>query len=564
MKLRTKFLSLIVFLVLTGEVLMYGSIRQFAEQLVGDLMIRYGQVISKYDTEKTLAPLFKEIDISKALAADPVLLTWAKDPDNPKLYKAARQVLDKYRWRYLSNKGYYHNNASNTHYDDPYQYTLNPQSKTDEWFFRLVERKEKINVNINPDFHLGVTKVWINVLIEESGEILGKVGTGIDYNELLADLYANSDEMQGVSSVIIDNEQKIKLHRKNGISQKGFSETEYLVSKNLSELIDNPHDLTALQSAMNSVSDSTSVNSIFVKYEGVRQLAVISHIPELDWYEVTFIDMATVLPERKFIPLYMMFGGILLFIVVVIGFMFNRWVTKPLSELEAQTQRLTQSSGSHANIHFGIKTSDELGALMKHFEEMASTIQNSTEELEQKVEERTAVLDRLASIDLLTELFNRRGMENQLSQAVSQAKQTGNSFGILWIDVDFFKEINDSMGHSKGDSALKLIASTINAVTQDSYSASRWGGDEFLVLTKVNCTLELEKLAEQLRGQISKLEISSDDGKRTCNLTVSVGGAIITPDMNLQQALQHADHALYKAKSDGRNSISLWDEHSDD
>ena len=217
MKLRTTFLSLIIVLVVISEALMFASIRQFAEELVGDLMVRYGQIVSKYDTEKTLAPLFKELEIAKELSVDPVVTQWAQNPEDTDRYKKAMQVLEKYRWRFLSksysvvltrNHGYYYNNADNELSKDFYQYTLNPSSDNDEWFYYLIAQGEQVNININPDLRLGVTQIWINVLIEDdNGEILGVVGTGLDYSELLADLFTRTEKVNGLSTVIVDQKQ---------------------------------------------------------------------------------------------------------------------------------------------------------------------------------------------------------------------------------------------------------------------------------------------------------------------------------------------------------------------
>lgn len=568
MKLRTKFLSLIVLLVAVGGLFMYGAVRQLAEELVGDLMVRYGQLVSKYDTEKTLAPLFKEINISREMANDPDLLAWAADPDNPALYTKAKIILEKYRWRFSSksysvmlvaDNGYYHNDEQNQYADNPLQYTLDPNSPDDRWFFRLIEHNKKLDININPDLHLGVTKIWINVQMEQDGKLLGKLGTGLDYNALLGDLYANSEQMQGVSTIIIDQNQLVKFHRKNGVSMKEISEDKYLLSKRLPELIEVPDDLSAIHQSMVKVSNTEGHQALFINFEGIKQLAIVSHIAELDWYEITFIDMKTVLPDSIFISLYLLFCGVLLVFVAAISLMLTRWVIKPLSQFEVSTDKLAQSGGSRVEISFPDKPQDEIGVLMGHFELMAQKIHHATEHLELKVAERTEALDKLVNVDVLTELLNRRGMETQLSSELSRAKRDNINFGILWIDVDDFKGVNDSLGHSKGDQALKLIAQTISSGLRDYDTACRWGGDEFLVLLRSPCDDALYYLAERFRARINDLVVQSDDGALSYMLSVSVGAAVVTPDMTIKQVLTRADEALYRAKSDGRNSVMLWD-----
>ncbi len=569
MKLRTKFLSLIVLLVAVGGLFMYGAVRQLAEELVEDLMVRYGQMVSKYDSEKTLAPLFKEVAISQEMASDPLLLAWAANPRDPMLYAEAKKILEKYRWRYSSksysvmlvaDNGYYHNNEQNQYADNPLQYTLDPDSPDDRWFFNLIEHNKKLNVNINPDLHLGVTKIWINVQMEQDGKILGKLGTGLDYNALLGDLYANSEQMQGVSTIIIDQYQFVKFHRKNGISVRKISEDEYLFSKKLPQLFSIPADLSGIHQAMEQVSNTDDPQALFVNFDGIKQLAIVSHIAELDWYEITFIDMKTVLPDSIFISLYLLFCAVLLVFVGAISLMLTRWVIKPLSQFEASTDKLAQSGGSRVEISFPDKPKDEIGVLMGHFELMAQKIHHATEHLELKVAERTEALDKLVNVDVLTELLNRRGMETQLSSELSRAKRDKINFGILWIDVDDFKGVNDSLGHSKGDQALKLIAQTISSGLRDYDTACRWGGDEFLVLLRGPCDGVLYDLAERFRARINDLVVQSDDGALSYMLSVSVGAAVVSPDMTIKQVLARADDALYRAKSDGRNSVMLWND----
>ena len=153
---------------------------------------------------------------------------------------------------------------------------------------------------------------------------------------------------------------------------------------------------------------------------------------------------------------------------------------------------------------------------------------------------RTEALERLASIDPLTELLNRRGMEKNIQLELNHARREHYQFGLLWLDVDHFKQINDSLGHDKGD------------------EASRWGGDEFLILIRTDSESTLYNLAERLRKEIRKVELTSDDGTLALLLSVSIGGTIVSEFSSIKAALLNADSALYQAKHAGRNQSVIW------
>ena len=112
-------------------------------------------------------------------------------------------------------------------------------------------------------------------------------------------------------------------------------------------------------------------------------------------------------------------------------------------------------------------------------------------------------LDRLSKIDPLTELFNRRGMAERLAAELGRGQREGKALGILWLDIDYFKEINDRHGHALGDQVLKQVAALISATIRSYDVAARWGGDEFLVLVYPTDQQHLDSLGERLRAAIA-------------------------------------------------------------
>ena len=567
MKIQAKFISLLIILVISCEIVVYSTAKRVAEDLVADLLVRYGQIVSKYDTVKTLAPLIQELNKAKALSSETSILRWAENPDDFKLYQEAFNTLEQYRWKFdnnsyfvalAKNKGYYHNNQDNEFGDEPLRFFLEPEEEINQWFYDFISQPDKVHININPNEQLGVIKLWIDVQINQRGEVLGAIGTGVDFSTIMADLYDTA--LNGVDTIFIDSEQVIQLYRESGKTRNDLKENSFFQKKVIGYFIESESDIEYLNSMMMAEQAGESPKPIIIHYNGVRHLVTVSYISELEWYELTLIDMQQILPLSKFLPLYIVMGLSVLVLAIFIALAIQRWIIRPIDELELQTRAISENNPSRQDVGFTKKPNDEMGLLMTHFEAMSKRIQNSTHELEEKVAQRTQALDRLASVDPLTELFNRRGMERQLKEELNRAQRENYEFGLLWLDVDYFKKINDSLGHERGDEALKLIANAISDITRDYDSACRWGGDEFLVLIRTSDEKTLELLAERLRIRVRKLEVSSVDKTVSHLLSISIGGTIVAPGSSIKTALINADRALYKAKSSGRNKTIMWDE----
>lgn len=159
-----------------------------------------------------------------------------------------------------------------------------------------------------------------------------------------------------------------------------------------------------------------------------------------------------------------------------------------------------------------------------------------------------------ANYDLLTDLPNRRLFRDRLDQQTRHSERTGAPFALLFIDLDNFKEVNDSLGHEAGDQLLKHAAKRIHDSVRDEDTVARLSGDEFTVIL-LDIT-DLEQIELLARGIISELAKPFDFGDGTSRVSGSIGIARYpldgaTPD----QLLMHADQAMYRAKKNGRNQI---------
>ena len=139
---------------------------------------------------------------------------------------------------------------------------------------------------------------------------------------------------------------------------------------------------------------------------------------------------------------------------------------------------------------------------------------------------RVLELEKLALLDNLTQLANRHYIERELQVRIEESKRRKIFFGILFIDVDYFKTINDTYGHDVGDSVLRFVAQTFIANSRPFDLYGRWGGDEFIAIIRNVNTDELVELGERLRMLIEHSYIVQD--KKKLQVTISIGATSIS------------------------------------
>ena len=155
---------------------------------------------------------------------------------------------------------------------------------------------------------------------------------------------------------------------------------------------------------------------------------------------------------------------------------------------------------------------------------------------------------QLAYTDELTGLHNRRAMEQHLVQQIAQACRADQTFSLLLLDIDHFKQVNDEHGHLQGDKVLCAVARVLQNSLRSQDIAGRWGGEEFLVLLPNTAAAPALVLAERLRTNVAS----------ACDVTVSIGLHSMhgLPDESADTMLDAADRALYAAKGQGRNCVA--------
>lgn len=183
-------------------------------------------------------------------------------------------------------------------------------------------------------------------------------------------------------------------------------------------------------------------------------------------------------------------------------------------------------------------------------------LNSSVEKLvEAKVSERTSILvaqmseyEQQASTDVLTGLLNRRGGESAITNHIARSKSLSSPLSFLLMDIDHFKNINDNYGHAVGDEIITAVATCLKNNIRASDVATRWGGEEYLVVLQDTDLKGAINTADKLREQITCIDVQH------ATVSVSIGCAELGQD-DFTVVLARADMNLYFAKSKGRNRV---------
>jgi diguanylate cyclase (GGDEF)-like protein/PAS domain S-box-containing protein len=212
---------------------------------------------------------------------------------------------------------------------------------------------------------------------------------------------------------------------------------------------------------------------------------------------------------------------------------------------------LHHKSGSRLPIH--VRTTplmDDTGKIIGGIEVFSDNTAKT------QMAERLAQMEQLALLDTLTSLPNRRYLETQIYSHLEEFRRAGWTFGILFMDIDDFKRVNDRFGHEAGDRVLKMVAGTLAANSRFFDVVGRWGGEEFVAIIHNIDNQILEEIAERFRILVAQSTLTDLD---SLSVTISIGGALTISGDNPESIVRRADENLYRAKKLGKNRVCLGD-----
>ena len=199
-------------------------------------------------------------------------------------------------------------------------------------------------------------------------------------------------------------------------------------------------------------------------------------------------------------------------------------------------------------IWFGRKLSSQSEGMNDYLEQKVQERTESLLDTQKELLEDNTELTRMALTDNLTGLSNRAHMNQVLHKEFSRFERHSQRFGIIMLDIDNFKNINDGFGHDTGDEVLKKLASIIESSIRNSDFVARWGGEEFLICCTTIEEKDLLPIAETIRQLVA-----NTDFKIVKQVTASLGCAAIVKGESTSELIKRSDIALYEAKNNGRN-----------
>ena len=256
--------------------------------------------------------------------------------------------------------------------------------------------------------------------------------------------------------------------------------------------------------------------------------------------------------------------------ILLIAFWLYRTIAVPMRELIQHTIQIAEGNMEVEDINLGNRQ-DEIGMLSKHFNIMNHTIKRQITELNahreileaevlartKELEEANHKLDLISRTDELTGLPNRRDMLRTIENEIGRVARTHKPFCFIFIDIDHFKEVNDTYGHSCGDEVLKSVSHTIRGMLRKYDVIARYGGEEFLTLLPETDLEGASIVAERFRKKIENMTVVY--GNLSIKVTITLGVARFDSALGADKSIQLADKALYEGKETGRNKVVIWD-----
>lgn len=213
-----------------------------------------------------------------------------------------------------------------------------------------------------------------------------------------------------------------------------------------------------------------------------------------------------------------------------------------LNERSYEARRQLQESVNQSN--------SALVATVSQLQQYSLDLKQRTEEKEQALRQ----LEQLATTDSLTGLHNRRYFEDRAAAALARVRRFNDGLAMILLDVDKFKQINDTLGHDCGDAVLRTLAELIRSRTRESDVSARLGGDEFVFLLEQTSAAEATQLAEDLLAKVVTHDFRYQDDPLQVTLSVGVAHYARTPP-SITALYKSADEVLYEAKKRGRNQV---------
>ena len=328
------------------------------------------------------------------------------------------------------------------------------------------------------------------------------------------------------------------------------------------ELISTTTNNQILISYIKNLLDDAKISEnkeLIYKINNVQYIINFSNLDDKIYkYLITIVSLDDVMmPYSKYFNLIIAFTTILFVILLPLIWYFASIIVRPILQLKLESIKVKKRD--YKKLKMVNSRVFEIQELSNAILDMGDSIHEYQNNLEQKVMERTKELEsknieleRLSITDKLTNIYNRIKLDKTILEQLNLAKRYKVEFGIMIIDVDYFKKVNDTYGHQVGDTTLIEVANILKTNIRESDTVGRWGGEEFVIICPHTNLEGIKIVANIIREKIEKHQFPVVGNK-----TASFGITIYQDNDNLETIISRADEALYNAKNNGRNRVEF-------
>jgi diguanylate cyclase (GGDEF)-like protein len=394
----------------------------------------------------------------------------------------------------------------------------------------------------------------MNCVVEENGRVLGIVGTGIDLTHFLRSVVESNQP--GVESLFVNASGAVQASRDESLIDFHSITKDEGSNKTFLQLIDTPEDRATFREMMRrAAAPEGGAEAHFLQLGGRNLLVGAGYLDELDWYNVTIMDVDRIVDRRLFMPIALLIALTMVSAAALVTLLFKRSVIDRLARTENSVRRIEAGDFSQPIADPG---ADEIGRLARALDRMGRVVGSDRAALETAVRVRTEQLELIAYVDQLSGTLNRRGIIEAFAQEQQQLTANSDRLGLLILDIDNFKSINDAHGHVAGDRVIAEVACRLLDVTSDEELCARWGGDEFIVILKRCDASALAMVGEKILDAIRSRPLTLA-GDSLIWIGTSIGAHLVEDSDTLESAASKADAALYAAKRQGRNRMAIYE-----
>ena len=284
---------------------------------------------------------------------------------------------------------------------------------------------------------------------------------------------------------------------------------------------------------------------ITVNAKGVEEISAMVSVPSTDWFVVARLPTAEAFMTVEHTQRFLLQASVLIVLAYVACSALGLYLLfRPVFRAAAHAHRMSRDEEPYQPLP--VARRDEIGYLIAAFNRLLA-----------RLKDKQAELVRMAHYDPLTGLPNRALLYDRLQQVLAQARRRGTQVGMLFMDLDDFKHINDTLGHEAGDEALRQTAARFSAVVRETDTLARVGGDEFVLLLS-DLEADAEAAVSRVAAKyIEALQLPLQIAGKPCYLGVSIGIALGQGEHTADALMLTADQAMYQAKAAGRNQHVL-------